>query len=73
MTSQGIRALPLYPEDRGSAAPTATRLLDHLTDLALTQLTIGQRVIKTIQPQLGPLQQTILNLLQVPSRTYRAE
>jgi hypothetical protein len=35
MTRQDIHALPLYPEDRSSTAPTATRLLDQFTDLAV--------------------------------------
>jgi hypothetical protein len=71
MSTAGIRALPLYPEDRGSAAPTAARLLDQLTDLATTRLTAGDRLVKTIPPQLNPLQRKILDLLHVPTRTYR--
>ncbi len=72
MATTNTRALPIYPEDRDSAAPTAARLLDQFTDLATTQLTNGGQVIKTIPPQLNPLQQTILDLLHVPARIYRA-
>jgi transposase len=71
MTTNGIRALPLYPEDRNSVAPTTTRLLDQFTNLDITQITAGGTVVKTIPPQLNPLQRTILDLLRVPARTYR--
>jgi hypothetical protein len=67
MSTAGIRALPLYPEDRGSAAPTAARLLDQFTDLATTSLTAGDHPVKTIPPQLNPLQRKILDLLHVPA------
>jgi hypothetical protein len=71
MNHQNIRALPLYPEDRDSTAPTSARLLDQFTDLATTRLTTGQHTVKTIPPELNPLQRTILDLLHVPTRGYR--
>lgn len=72
MAATGIRALPIYPEQRDSAAPTAARLLDQFTDLATTQLIANEQVTKTIPPQLDSLQRTTLDLLHVPARTYRA-
>jgi hypothetical protein len=32
MTERGITQLTVYPEDRGSTAPTAARILDVFTD-----------------------------------------
>src|SRR5262249_20474200 len=72
MAATRIRALPIYPEQRDSTAPPTTRLLDQFTDLAATQLTTSEQVIKTIPPQLNQLHQTILDLLHIPTRTYRA-
>jgi transposase len=70
MTTAGIDALPLYPEDRGSRAPTATHVLDPFADLAVTHITANGKVVTTPPPQPSPLQQTILGLLDVPGSAY---
>ena len=71
MAEHGITHLSVYPEDRGSAAPTAARILDIFTSLARHHL-IDQRgrLVQTFQPELSPLQRQILDLLGVPETAY---
>jgi transposase len=71
MAEHGVTRLSVYPEDRGSAAPTAARVLDVFTGLARHHL-IDQhgRLVQTFQPELSPLQRQVLNLLSVPETAY---
>jgi transposase len=71
MAERGIRQLPVYPEDRGSTAPTAARVLDTLTGLARHHLIDEQgKRVQTFQPELNPLQRLILDLLDIPEAAY---
>lgn len=71
MATHGIPQLLLYPEDRGSTAPTAARVLDVFTTLARHHL-IDQHGhhIQTFEPELNPLQRQILDLLDIPQTAY---
>lgn len=71
MAEHNITQLSVYPEDRGSTAPTAARVLDVFTGLARHHL-IDQhgRPVQTFQPELSPLQRQILDLLGVPQAAY---
>ena len=71
MTERGIRQLSIYPEDRGSTAPTAARVLDIFTGLTRHHLIDqhGQHV-QTFQPELNPLQRLVLDLLGIPETAY---
>jgi len=71
MAERGIRQLLVYPEDRGSTAPTAARVLDVFTPLARHHL-IDQHGhhVQTFQPELDPLQHQVLDLLGVPETAY---
>ena len=65
---RGVAGLPLYPEDRGSTAPGAARIIrvsngvarHHLTDAA------GNRV-QTFPAERTVLQQQFLDLLALPA------
>lgn len=71
MAERDIRQLSVYPEDRGSAAPTAARVLDIFTGLARHRLTDQHgRLVQTFQPELGPLQRQVLELLGIPETAY---
>ena len=73
MAQRGIAQLSVYPEDRGSAAPTAARVLDIFTGLARHHLIDEHgRLVQTFQPELSPLQRQILDLLDVPETAYLA-
>lgn len=71
MAEHGIRQLLVYPEDRGSTAPTAARVLDVFTGLARHHL-IDQRhqLVQTFHPELSATQRQVLHLLDVPETTY---
>ena len=73
MAEHGINQLTIYPEDRGSHAPTAARVLDAFAGLARHHL-IDQhgRLVQTFQPELSPLHRQILDLLGVPETAYHS-
>jgi transposase len=70
MKQAGLRHLPLYPEERQSARPTA----DHIFRLfSLTQRHLLQHQgtdVHWFAPDLTPLQRQVLKLLRVPEATY---
>ena len=73
MKHRDIAELPLYPEQRACAQPTAARALEIFAGLARHHLTRadGQHV-QTFPAQLTALQAQLLNLLAVPPSTYTA-
>jgi len=70
MTRQSVAELPLYHEDRSCTAPTAARVFDHFADIQRHHLTRDQQHVQIFQPQLTPLQQQLLDLLDVPASAY---
>jgi hypothetical protein len=73
MAERGIGQLSVYPEDRGSTAPTAARVLDIFTGLARHHLIDQQgQIVQTFQPELDPLQRLVLDLLGIPEAAYHA-
>ena len=71
MAAQDLEQISLYPEDRGCAAPTATRILEIFTPLARHHLLDQHgRVVQTFQPQLTPLQTQVLDLLNISTSAY---
>jgi len=70
MTRESVAELPLYHEDRSCTAPTATRVFDHFADIQHHHLTRDQQHVQIFQPQLTPLQQQLLDLLDVPASAY---
>ena len=70
MAREHLSELSLYPEDRGCAAPTATRVLAIFDDLARHRLFEGDALVQSFPPELSPLQQQVLTLLDVPSSVY---
>ncbi len=72
MAEAGIAELPLYHEDRACKAPTAARVLDVLAPLARTLVCHHGEVLTVVAPQLSPLQEQLLTLLQVPLGSYAA-
>lgn len=73
MTTRGLRQLPIYPEDRGSTAPTAARVLEIFTGLARHHLhDQHEHLVQTFQPELTTLQRQVHDLLNIPETIYRA-
>ena len=72
MADAGLTELSLYPEGRGCAAPTTTRILEIFSDVARHDLTAPDgTVLRTFQPELTDLQRQVLALLDIPISAYR--
>lgn len=70
MRRQGIDSLPLYPEERQSARPTAEQVFRLFSRVEGQILLRGQRPVEVIQPVLSTLQLQVLKLLGVPKARY---
>jgi transposase len=70
MGREGIEKLPIYPEERQTAHPTAGQVF-RLFSLAQRQtLTCKGVLVKTFVEPLTPLQEQVLGLLGIPAATY---
>jgi transposase len=72
MRDAQTRNIPLYPELRACGAPSAERILAVFNDLTRHELHRNGRLVQTLEPELTPLQQQILQLLGVPDTAYAA-
>ena len=72
MAEAGIAELPLYYEDRACKTPTAARVLEILAPLARTVVGHRDEVLTVAAPELSPLQEQLLTLLEVPLGAYVA-
>ncbi len=70
MAAADITSLPLYYEDRPCTSPTATRVLELLDPLTRTVVRHRGQVLAVHEPDLSPLQQQILHLLDVTTTPY---
>ncbi len=69
MDATNCSTLPLYPEERGCAAPTARRIIDLFTGVQRHRLTSNGETRELIT-ELSPIQRAVLRLLRVPVGTY---
>jgi len=70
MKTDGISALPLYPEKRKCKFPTSKRVLEIFSSHRKSVLFNKQEKVETFFDKLAPLQKQILKLLDVSSRHY---
>lgn len=70
MRKAEARHIPLYPELRACAAPSAHRVLEIFANVSRHRLSIEGRPVKTFEPELSPLQLQVLDLLGVPRSAY---
>ena len=71
MRTRHLDALPLYPEERACAAPTARRILELFEPLQCHELRQKGRVIQRFDPELNDRQRLILDLLEIPPSAFR--
>ena len=62
--------IPLYPELRACETPSAERVFAVFNDLTRHQLYRDGELVQTLEAELTPLQQQILDLLGVPHSAY---
>ena len=70
MKTEGLAGIPLYPELRNCPAPSAPRILDIFKDVKRHHLISQDQIVQTFEPQLTPLQQQVLELLNIPASIY---
>lgn len=70
MLKAEARHIPLYPELRACAAPSAARVLEIFSGVARHHLTDHSRLVKVFEPELNPLQRQVLDLLGIPVSAY---
>jgi transposase len=72
METEGLRAIPLYPELRDCPTPSAPRVLEIFNGIQRHRLVDDGQIIKVFDPKLTPLHQQVLDLLHVPVDAYRS-
>lgn len=70
MAASGIASIPLYPEDRECAAPSAPRIFEIFSGLARHELVSNGRIVQTFAPELTRIQAEVLDLLKVPHSAH---
>ena len=70
MTAAGIKSLPLYPEGRPCARPTAHRLIELFEPLQRHVLQIGEGEPQVMVTELTPVQRQVLELLGLSPDSY---
>jgi len=70
MKTANTRQIPLYPELRACPAPSAERVLEIFTDLTRHELHHDGQHVQSFEAELNPLQQQVLDLLDVPTTSY---
>jgi transposase len=70
MVNAEARHIPLYPELRACAAPSAARVLEIFANVSRHHLISDGRLIQTFPPELSPLQLEVLELLGLPATAY---
>jgi hypothetical protein len=70
MTAAHAHHIPLYSEVRGCTAPSTGRIMEIFADLTRPELHRDGHLVQTFQPELSPLHQQVLQLLDVPTTSY---
>jgi transposase len=70
MDKENIDELPIYPEERPSAKPTAEQIFRLFSHLQKSTLVQDGRVLKAFAPELTDIQKQVLKLLGVPAAVY---
>jgi len=71
MAKSKTKTIPLYPEDRDCAAPSASRILEIFGGISRHRLIDRGKVVQVFEPTLTPIQAQVLKLLGVPANAYR--
>jgi len=72
MKSEGLSAIPLYPELRDCPTPSAPRILEIFNGVQRHHLVDEGQIVRVFDPKLTPLQGQVLDLLHVPVDAYRS-
>jgi transposase len=70
MSAAGIKSLPLYPESRPCARPTAHRIIELFEPVQRHVLQIGDGEPRTMVTELTPVQRAVVELLGLSPDSY---
>lgn len=70
MKAAGVTSLPLYPEDRPCARPTAHRLIDLFEPIQRHELHVDDGEPRIMVTELTPVQRRVIELLGLPPDEY---
>ena len=70
MQREGVEKLPIYPEERLTAHPTAEQIFRLFSLAQRHTLTSDGATVKVFFEELSPLQDQVLSLLGVPKDAY---
>jgi transposase len=70
MARRGIKALPILPEGRESKTPTVEQIFGQFAACQLISITDENKLLKAIRKPLNPLQQLLLELLNVDPKHF---
>jgi len=71
MVRDKVESLPLYPEQRECSAPSTERILDLFAPLQRHRLRQADSLLQTFEPQLSPLHEQVLALMNLTPATFR--
>ena len=71
MAIKKIEQLPLYPEDRSCVHPTAEQILRLYSHVQCHSLFEKDSIVQTFRTDFTPLQEQILELLEVDPEIYQ--
>lgn len=66
----GPRPGPTASPFRGCAAPSTGRIIEIFADITRHQLRRDGQLVQTFEPELSPLHQQVLQLLDIPTTSY---
>jgi transposase len=70
MADRQISAITLYPEDRDASHPTTAKIMGIFSDVSTYKLVTSETETKEFRDDLTEVQQTILELLNIPETNY---
>lgn len=73
MKTEGLSAIPLYPELRDCPAPSAPRIFEIFSGIQRHHLMSDRAVVKVFDPKIEPVQRKVLDLLHVPASVYTSQ
>ncbi len=70
MAAQGIKSIPLYPEEREASRPTTTKILDLFERVSTYTIVEHDRVVEEFKDELTDTQRAVLKCLAISEDDY---
>jgi transposase len=73
MKDEGLKSIPIYPEDRECKSPTASKILELFSDIRLQHIVSNQKTVRTIPDTFSDRQKLVLKLLKIEPLNFYNE